>query len=109
MVGGGFVAGEARALLRALDGGPALPPGRRVHATEHGVVLSNVETFAQVAVLLRLGARRLRDTGTHAEPGTTLLTVGGAVARPGVVEIPFGTPLGHRARAQRAQQPRRPS
>jgi len=94
VVGGGFVAGEGRALLRALDGGPAKPPGRRVHATQHGVVLSNVETFAQVAVLLRLGAAGYRNTGTYAEPGTTLLTVGGAVARPGVVEIPFGTPLG---------------
>ena len=91
---GRFVSGEARALLRGLRGGPALPPGRREHATERGVVLANVETFAQVAVLLRLGARRFAETGTRREPGTTLLTVGGAVARPGVVEIPLGTPLG---------------
>ena len=42
---------------------------------------------------LRLGPHRFRDTGTHTEPGSTLLTVGGAVARPGVVEIPLGTPL----------------
>ena len=91
---GGFVAGEARALMRGLRGDEAIPPGRRVHLTEQGVLLSNVETFAQVAVALRLGAHRYRDTGTHAEPGTTLLTIGGAVARPGVVEIPLGTPLG---------------
>ena len=91
---GQFVSGEARTLLRGLRGGPALPPGRRQHATEHGVVLANVETFAQVAVLLRLGAHRYAETGTRREPGTTLLTVGGAVARPGVVEIPLGTPLG---------------
>jgi NADH:ubiquinone oxidoreductase subunit F (NADH-binding) len=93
-IGGGFVAGEARALARRLGGGPAIPPGRRVHLTERGVLASNAETFAQVAVATRLGARRFRDTGTHAEPGTTLLTVGGAVSRPGVVEIPLGTPLG---------------
>jgi NADH:ubiquinone oxidoreductase subunit F (NADH-binding) len=91
---GGFVGGEARALWRGVGGGPALPPGRRVHLTQHAVLLSNVETFAQVAVALRLGPHRFRDSGTHAEPGTTLLTVGGAVARPGVVEIPLGTPLG---------------
>jgi NADH:ubiquinone oxidoreductase subunit F (NADH-binding) len=90
---GRFVAGEARAIVRALSGGPALPPGRRVHATESGTLLSNVETFAQVAVLLRLGAARFAATGTHAEPGTALLTISGAVARPGVVEIPIGTPL----------------
>ncbi len=92
-VDGGFVAGEARALVRRLGGGPAIPPGRRVHLTERGVLASNAETFAQVAVATRLGARRFRDTGTHAEPGTTLLTIGGAVSRPGVVEIPLGTPL----------------
>ncbi|MDT4939868.1 MAG: hypothetical protein QOG80_3539 [Pseudonocardiales bacterium] len=94
VVGGGFVGGEARALVRALSGGPALPPGRREHATEHGVLVSNAETFAQLAILLRIGARRFADTGTNAEPGTTLLTVGGAVGRPGVVEAPIGTPLG---------------
>jgi NADH:ubiquinone oxidoreductase subunit F (NADH-binding) len=91
-IDGGFVAGEGRAVVRALTGGPARPPGRRAHAAQQGVVLANVETFAQLAVLARLGAA-YRNTGTAAEPGTTLLTVGGAVARPGVVEIPLGTPL----------------
>jgi NADH:ubiquinone oxidoreductase subunit F (NADH-binding) len=91
---GGFIGGEARAVVRALQGGPALPPGRRTPPTASGTLVSNAETFAQVAVLLRIGPHRFADTGTHAEPGTTLLTVGGAVARPGVVEIPLGTPLG---------------
>ncbi len=91
---GGFVAGEARAVVRALQGGPALPPGRRTPPTVTGTVVSNAETFAQLAVLLRLGPHRYAETGTRAEPGTTLLTLGGAVARPGVVEIPIGTPLG---------------
>ncbi|HEY3090875.1 MAG TPA: NADH-ubiquinone oxidoreductase-F iron-sulfur binding region domain-containing protein [Jatrophihabitantaceae bacterium] len=93
-VSGGFVGGEARALLRGLSGGPALPPGRRVHLTQNGTLLSNVETYAHIAVALRLGPHRFRESGTHAEPGTTLLTVGGAVERPGVVEVPLGTPLG---------------
>jgi NADH:ubiquinone oxidoreductase subunit F (NADH-binding) len=93
-VDGGFVSGEARAVLRSVDGGPALPPGRRTLPTATGTLVSNVETFAQLAVLLRLGPQRFADTGTHAEPGTALLTIGGAVARPGVVEIPLGTPLG---------------
>jgi NADH:ubiquinone oxidoreductase subunit F (NADH-binding) len=89
-----FVSGEARAVVRALNGGPGLPPGRRDHLAGKGTLLANVETFAQLAVLIRLGSRRFADTGTRLEPGTTLLTVGGAVARPGVVEIPLGTPLG---------------
>ena len=93
LVSGGFVAGEARAVIRALNGGPAVPPGRRQHATANGNLLANVETFAQLAILLRLGAARFASTGTHAEPGTTLITISGAVTRPGVVEIPIGTPL----------------
>jgi NADH:ubiquinone oxidoreductase subunit F (NADH-binding) len=93
-VAGSFVAGEARALRRGLGGGPAVPPGRRVHLAQHGTLLSNVETFAQVAVALRLGPHRFRNTGTRAEPGTALLTLSGAVTRPGVVEVPIGTPLG---------------
>jgi NADH:ubiquinone oxidoreductase subunit F (NADH-binding) len=94
VTGGSFVGGEARALVRGLDGGPALPPGRPGHLTETGVLVANAETFAQVAVLLRLGPRRFAETGSRDEAGTTLLSIGGAVARPGVVELPLGTPLG---------------
>ena len=95
---GGFVSGEARAVIRALDGGPPLAPGRRTLPTEQGVAgtatfLSNTETFAHIAVLARLGPDSYATCGTRHEPGTTLVTVGGAVARPGVLEIPFGTSL----------------
>jgi NADH:ubiquinone oxidoreductase subunit F (NADH-binding) len=98
VVGGGFVAGEARAVIRSLNGGPAIPPGRRTLPTQRGVggaptFLSNAETFAQLAVLASLGPDRYAQTGTSKEPGTTLVTVAGAVARPGVIEIPLGTPL----------------
>lgn len=101
-VPGGFVAGEARAVVRSLHGGSAVPPGRRTPPTHDGVLLGNVESMAQLALLLRTGPRRFADTGSRAEPGTTLLTVGGAVARPGVVEIPLGTPLGIVLAAARA-------
>jgi NADH:ubiquinone oxidoreductase subunit F (NADH-binding) len=94
LVEGGFVSGEGHAVLRAIDGGPALPSGHRRHATESGTLINNAETMAQVAVLLRMGAHAFGASGTRAEPGTTLLSISGAVARPGVVEIPIGTPLG---------------
>jgi NADH:ubiquinone oxidoreductase subunit F (NADH-binding) len=92
-----FVAGEARALVSALNGGPAVPPGRRIQPTERGVggaptLLSNAETFAQAGLAARLGTA-YAAVGTPAEPGTTLLTVTGAVSRPGVVEVPYGTTL----------------
>ena len=105
LVSGGFVGGEARALVRELDGGPALPPGRREHSTERGRLVVNTESAAQVAVALRMGWRSYTATGTRTEPGTTLLTIGGAVERPGVVEIPLGTPLGIVLTAAGARSP----
>ena len=99
VIDGGFVAGEARAVIRALNGGPAIPPGRRTLPTQHGVdgaptFLSNAETFAQIALLATLGPAGYATAGTKNEPGTTLVTVAGAVARPGVLEVPLGIPLG---------------
>lgn len=94
---GRFVSGEARAVIRGAEGKLAIPPGRRAIPTQRGMFgrptfLSNAETFAQLALLARLG-RAYADTGVSTEPGTTLLTVGGAVTRPGVVEVPLGMPL----------------
>jgi NADH:ubiquinone oxidoreductase subunit F (NADH-binding)/ferredoxin len=105
-----FVAGESGALVRALSGGPGLPPGRKQRATERGVrggptLLSNAETFAQLAVLARLGAGGYRGAGTASEPGTVLLTVGGCATRPAVVEVPSGTPLPDVLAACGAQEP----
>ena len=62
---GGFVSGEVRAVIRGLDGGPAVPPGRRVLPHEHGIggaptFASNVETFAQLALLILAGRGRVR-------------------------------------------------
>jgi NADH:ubiquinone oxidoreductase subunit F (NADH-binding) len=85
-------------VLSILDGGPAVPPGRRTLPTRQGLrgrptFLSNVETFAQLAVLARLGSRQFAATGVRTEPGTQLLTIAGAVQRPGVLETPTGIPL----------------
>ncbi|MGW9245927.1 NADH-ubiquinone oxidoreductase-F iron-sulfur binding region domain-containing protein [Streptomyces badius] len=93
-----MVSGEASSVIRAANGGPALPPGRRERAAETGVggaptLLSNAETYAQLAVAARIGPRRYGHTGLPNEPGTVLLTVSGAVARPMVVEVPTGVPL----------------
>ncbi|MEU7164654.1 NADH-ubiquinone oxidoreductase-F iron-sulfur binding region domain-containing protein [Streptomyces morookaense] len=84
---GRMVSGESSALLRAADGGPALPTGRHVHAAVQGLggaptLLSNTETFAQLALAARRGA-----------VGTLLLTVSGAVPQPRVAEAPDGVPL----------------
>ncbi len=56
-------------------------------------LLSNAETFAQLAVAARIGPHRYANAGVDGEPGTVLLTLSGAVARPMVVEVPTGVPL----------------
>lgn len=93
-----FVAGEVRAVISGLDGGAAVPPGRRTLPTVRGLhgsptFASNVETFAQLALLVSLGARRFAEVGDAAEPGTTLLTLVGDVSTAGVVEVPTGLPV----------------
>jgi NADH:ubiquinone oxidoreductase subunit F (NADH-binding) len=57
------------------------------------VLVNNVETFANVAMILARGAGWFRSVGTAKTPGTLLCTVTGAVARPGVYEVPAGMPL----------------
>ncbi len=93
-----FVAGEARAVIRGASGGPGLPHGRRTLPSDDGVdgratFLSNAETFAQLALLARLGTAGYAEHGVAEEPGTSLLTVTGAVRSPGVIEVPNGIPL----------------
>src|SRR5262249_58826571 len=93
------VSGEAGALVNAVNAKPAIPPGRKRRASDSGVdglptLLSNAETFAQLSVLAMLGPDAYASVGTDDEPGTVLLTVGGAVSRPAVVEVPTGVPLG---------------
>jgi NADH:ubiquinone oxidoreductase subunit F (NADH-binding)/ferredoxin len=95
-----FVSGESGALVNAVNGGAALPPGVKTRASDSGAhgrptLLSNAETFAQLAVLALLGPAGFASTGTKDEPGTVLLTIGGSVSRPAVVETPSGEPLGH--------------
>jgi NADH-quinone oxidoreductase subunit F len=67
------------------------------------VLVNNVETFANVAMVVAKGANWFRSVGTAKTPGTLLCTVTGAVARPGVYEVPAGTPL--RAVLAMAQPP----
>jgi NADH:ubiquinone oxidoreductase subunit F (NADH-binding)/ferredoxin len=93
-----FITGEGGALVRGVNGETPIPPGQKVRAAESGVdglptLLSNAETFAQLAVLAELGAAGYRAVGTPSEPGTVLLTVTGPGRRRTVVETPTGIPL----------------
>lgn len=93
----GFVVGEERAVIHALNGGPPRPThGARPYAKGLDgmpTLVHNAETAAQLALIARHGARWFRELGTADEPGTALVTLTGAVVRPGVYEIPIGATL----------------
>ena len=93
-----FVAGEETALVGVLAGREAKPSFKPPYPFERGLdgaptLVSNAETLAHVALIARFGAEWFRGVGAPDSPGTALITLGGAVAQPGVHEIELGSPL----------------
>jgi NADH:ubiquinone oxidoreductase subunit F (NADH-binding) len=95
----GYLSGQESALVQWINDGVAKPAAATPRVTERGVrrrptLVSNAETLAHVALIARHGARWFREIGTHEDPGSALVTVSGAVARPGVYEVSHGSTLG---------------
>lgn len=91
-----FVAGQARAVIELMSGRENLPVtswGPEAHKgyKNKPTLLSNAETYSQVATLAAFGSDGYRALGTADEPGTCLLTVNGDGHHPEVVEVPHGT------------------
>ncbi len=98
-VPGRYVASEQSSIVQYLNGGPAKPTFAPPRPHERGVrglptLVNNVETLAHLALIARYGDRWFRSAGLPAAPGSMLVTVSGAVCRPGVYEIELGTPIG---------------
>jgi NADH:ubiquinone oxidoreductase subunit F (NADH-binding) len=94
----GYVSGQESAIVNHLNGGRAVPTAAPPMVFERGVgrrptLVSNAETLGHVALIVRHGADWFRELGTPTEPGSLLVTLGGAVAEPGVFEIEPGAPL----------------
>ncbi len=94
-----YVGGEASAMASFLSGGEARPRMSPPRVAERGVdgrptLVSNAETLAHLALVVRHGPTWYRGLGTAAEPGTALITLTGAVALPGVIEVGVGTSIG---------------
>ena len=96
---GSYVAGEETAMLESMQGRPAMPKQKPpFYPTEFGLhgkptLVNNVETLSNVPQILRKGADWFAQVGTERSPGTMLFSLSGAVNKPGVYELPLGTPL----------------
>jgi NADH:ubiquinone oxidoreductase subunit F (NADH-binding) len=93
-----FIAGEETALVSYLNGGAGLPTFVPPRPYERGVrgeptLIQNVETLAHLALIARYGHAWFREAGAANEPGSTLITLHGAVRHPGVYEIARGQRL----------------
>jgi NADH-quinone oxidoreductase subunit F len=96
---GSYVAGEETAMLESMQGRPAMPRQKPpFYPTDFGLygkptLVNNVETLCNIPRILSKGASWFTQVGTERCPGTMLFSLSGAVARPGVYELPMGTPL----------------
>ena len=84
--------------MHFLNGGEAKPTFTPPRPFQRGVdgrptLVQNVETLANLALIARYGAGWFREAGTATEPGTVLVSVLGAVRRPGIVEVELGVPI----------------
>ena len=82
--------------MNALSGKAPKPTVKPPYPFERGLggaptLVQNAETLAHVALIARFGARWFRSVGIEAEPGTALVSLSGAVRRPGVYEVELGT------------------
>jgi NADH-quinone oxidoreductase subunit F len=95
---GAYICGEETALLTSLEGfrghprlKPPFPAVEGLYAKP--TIVNNVETIAQVVHIVKHGADWYRQWGTERSPGFALFCLSGSVKKPGVYEIPYGTPL----------------
>jgi NADH:ubiquinone oxidoreductase subunit F (NADH-binding) len=94
----GYVAGHESALVSHLNGGAAKPTFSPPMPFERGVrrrptLVNNAETLAHVALIARYGPRWFRELGLPDQPGSTLVTLSGPLAYPGVYEVEYGASL----------------
>ena len=98
MGAGAFVCGEETALLRSIEGKRGQPAPRPPYPSHAGLwekptVVNNVETFANVAPIIRRGARWFGEIGTARSKGTKVFALAGRVRNTGLIEVPMGTTL----------------
>ncbi len=96
--GGSFVCGESTALMASIEGRIGEPRAKYVHTSRSGLwgkptVLNNVESWANVPLIVRDGAERWASVGTAGSKGTKIFSLVGKVHNTGLVEVPMGMTL----------------
>jgi len=95
---GAFVSGESSALMTAIEGRVGEPRPKYAHTSEKGIWdkpsnLNNVETWANVPLIINNGAEWFTSIGTEGSKGTKIFSLVGKVNNTGLVEVPMGIPL----------------
>ena len=95
---GAFVCGESTALMTALEGRVGEPRPKYIRSNIKGLwdkpsVLNNVETWANVPLIINNGADWFTQYGTEGSKGTKIFSLVGKITNTGLVEVPMGTPL----------------
>ena len=95
---GAFVCGEGSALTASIEGDRGMPRVKPPRTVEHGLfakptVLNNVETYANVPLIITNGVQWYRSIGTQTSPGTKAFAITGNVKNTGLIEVPMGTTL----------------
>ncbi|MEI7901606.1 MAG: NAD(P)H-dependent oxidoreductase subunit E [bacterium] len=96
--GGAFVCGESTALMASLEGKPGEPRAKYIHTVESGLWgkpsnLNNVETWANVPIIITRGAEWYAAIGSGTSKGTKIFSVVGKVINTGLAEVPMGMTL----------------
>jgi len=96
--GGAFVCGESTALMASLEGRVGEPRAKYIHTSEQGLWgkpsnLNNVETWANVPLIINKGADWYSKIGTKNSKGTKIFALVGNIINTGLVEVPMGTTL----------------
>ena len=89
---GAYICGEETALFESIEGKRGFPRIKPPFPTTHGLfnqptVINNVETLANVSLILRIGAEKYKEMGAADSPGPRLFSLSGDVNKPGIYEI----------------------
>ncbi len=95
---GAFVCGESTALMQSVAGKVGEPRAKYVRSVERGLydkptVLNNVETYANIPLIIDKGADWFSAIGTEKSKGTKAFSIVGKVKNTGLIEVPMGTTL----------------